>query len=91
MSDDRAGSGTTRHTRTAPGEASLRGLLDLAADLFDVPVAAILGDGPPIGIGAGEARALEAFRDRVIACGDVLVVPDAVIDPRWRAGPAERG
>ena len=90
MSDDRAGLRGTRHARTAPAEAALRGLLDLAADLFDAPTVAILGDGPPIGVGAGEARALEAFRDRVIACGDVLVVPDAAIDPRWRVEPADR-
>ena len=77
-----------RDARTASVEASLQGLIDLAADLLEAPIAAILGAGAPIGPRAEEANALAPFRDRAIARGDVLVVPDAAIDPL--ADPANR-
>ncbi|WP_187275584.1 GAF domain-containing protein, partial [Methylobacterium sp. WL6] len=91
MADDRAGSAAMRDARTASVEASLQGLIDLAADLLEAPIAAILGAGAPIGPRAEEANALAPFRDRAIARGDVLVVPDAAIDPQFRAGSAGRG
>ncbi|MFK5597657.1 putative bifunctional diguanylate cyclase/phosphodiesterase [Methylobacterium sp. HMF5984] len=91
MADDRAGSAAMRDARTASVEASLQGLIDLAADLLEAPIAAILGAGAPIGPRAEEANALAPFRDRAIARGDVLVVPDAAIDPQFHAGSAGRG
>lgn len=79
-----------------PAEARFDGLTALAADLFETPMAVIsLIDHDRqwfksvLGIAPGQTPRQEAFCDHTIrlGAGEVMVVPDARADPRFRDNP----
>ena len=85
----------------ALGGATLAGLDDvvaLAARLFDVPIALVsLVDrhvqvfAAKVGIDACSTDRDVSFCAHALAAGDVLVVPDATLDPRFVSNPLVTG
>lgn len=77
-----------------PQQADLDRLARLAARLFDAPIALIslIGEDRQVfrarvGLEVGEASREVSFGAHAIMADDVLVIPDALADPRFSANP----
>ena len=81
-----------------PREAAFDRITALAADLFDAPIAVVsLIDTDRqwfksvIGLDATQTPRAYAFCDHTIRSDEVMVVPDALLDERFRANPLVLG